>query len=119
MYHRPASAKEVNPLSMDQAQAQHYSARAGGAANHRFFRNPMLTARYYAPPARGAPHKPTEKFRPVPPIASTIDHTGEARLGARDQPCIRPAIGTQTPWHDSCWLQLSLGTSLRSIKGRY
>src|SRR5262245_9529493 len=76
------------------------------------FTNPMLTARYYAPPARdllGAAHKPTEKFRAVPPIASTIDHTGDTRLGARDQPCIRPAIGTQTPWHDSCWLQLSLG----------
>src|SRR5262249_25777906 len=88
------------------------TARALVAAPIGFFTNPMLTARYYAPPARdllGAPHKPTEKFRPVPPIASTIDHTGETRLGARDQPCIRPAIGTQTPWHDSCWLQLSLG----------
>src|SRR5215831_18320431 len=57
------------------------------------------------------PHKRSEKFRPVPPIASTIEHIGESRLGARDQSCIRPAIGTQTPWHDSCWLRLSLGTS--------
>src|SRR5262249_40398360 len=57
------------------------------------------------------PHKHSEKFRPVPPIASTIEHIGESRLGARDQSCIRPAIGTQTPWHDSCWLRLSLGTS--------
>src|SRR5262245_42610696 len=62
-------------------------------------------------PLLGAPHKPTEKFRPVPPIASTIDHTGETQLGARDQSCTRPAIGTQTPWHDICWLRLSLGTS--------
>jgi len=65
-------------------------------------------------PLLGAPHKPTEKFQAVPPIASTIDHTGETRLGARDQSCIRPAIGTQTPWHDIRWLRLSLGTS-RSI----
>src|SRR5262245_29110017 len=57
------------------------------------------------------PHTPTEKFRPVPPIASTIDHTGESRLGARDRSCIRPAIGTQKPWHDIRWLRLSLGTS--------
>src|SRR5205809_439228 len=56
------------------------------------------------------PHKHSEKFRPVPSIASTIEHIGESRLGARDQPCIRPAIGTQTPWHDICWLRLSLGT---------
>ena len=59
-------------------------------------------------PLLEAPHKPTEKFGPVPPVASTIDHAGETRLGARDRSCIRPAIGTQTPWHDICWLQLSL-----------
>src|SRR6516162_7594749 len=57
------------------------------------------------------PHKHSEEFRPVPPIASTIEHIGETRLGARDQSCIRPAIGTQTPWHDIRWLGLSLGTS--------
>jgi hypothetical protein len=57
------------------------------------------------------PHKHSEKFRSVPSIASTIEHIGESRFGARDQSCIRPAIGTQTPWHDICWLQLSLGTS--------
>src|SRR5215813_797416 len=57
------------------------------------------------------PHKDSEKFRPVPSIASTIEHIGESRLGARDRSCIRPAIGTQTPWHDICWLRLSLGTS--------
>src|SRR5262245_20783870 len=62
-------------------------------------------------PLLGAPHKPTEKFRPVPPIASTIDHTGESRFGVRDRSCLRPAIGTQTPWHDIRWLRLSLGTS--------
>src|SRR5215468_2559093 len=57
------------------------------------------------------PHKHSEKFRPVPSIASTIEHIGESRLGARDQPCIRPARGTQTPWHDIRWLRLSWGTS--------
>ena len=56
------------------------------------------------------PHKHSEKFRPVPSIASTIEHIGEPRLGARDQSCIRSAIGTQTPWHDIRWLRLSLGT---------
>src|SRR6516165_12488090 len=57
------------------------------------------------------PHKHSDKFRPVPSIASTIEHIGESRLGARDQSCIRPAIATQTPWHDIRWLRLSLGTS--------
>ena len=47
----------------------------------------------------------------IPPIASTIEHIGESRLDARDQSCIRPAIGTQTPWHDIHWFGLSLGTS--------
>src|SRR6516165_12747889 len=56
------------------------------------------------------PHKDSDKFRPVPSIASTIEHIGESRLGARDRSCIRPAIGTQTPWHDIRWLRLSLGT---------
>src|SRR5215467_10011794 len=58
------------------------------------------------------PHKRSEEFRPVPSIASTIEHIGESRLGARDQSCIRPAIGAQTPWHDIRWLRLSLGTSI-------
>ena len=57
------------------------------------------------------PHKHSKEFRPVPSIASTIEHIGESRLGPRDQSCIRPAIGTQTPWHDIRWLRLSLGTS--------
>ena len=57
------------------------------------------------------PHKHSEKFRAVPSIASTIEHIGESRLGARDHSCIRPAIGTQTPWHDIRWLRLSWGTS--------
>src|SRR6516225_11882315 len=57
------------------------------------------------------PHKHSEEFRPVPSIASTIEHIGESRLGARDRSCIRPAIATQTPWHDIRWLRLSLGTS--------
>src|SRR5262249_24640474 len=72
------------------------------------------------------PHKHPEEFRPVPPIASTIEHIGETRLGARDQSCIRPAIDTQTPWHDIRWLQLSLGTSrsiscahLQKVAGRF
>src|SRR5215831_4679836 len=60
----------------------------------------------------GAPlHKHSEEFRPVPPIASTIEHIGETRLGARHHSRIRPAIGAQTPWHDIRWLRLSLGTS--------
>src|SRR5262249_61447836 len=59
------------------------------------------------------PHKHSEEFRPVPSIASTIEHIGESRLGARDQSCIRPAIGAQTPSHDIRWLRLSA-----SAKGR-
>src|SRR5215468_11876217 len=60
----------------------------------------------------GAPlHKHSEEFRPVPSIASTIEHIGETRLGARHHSRIRPAIGVQTPWHDIRWLRLSLGTS--------
>src|SRR5262249_20090087 len=39
------------------------------------------------------PHNHFEEFRPVPPIASTIEHIEEPRLGARDQSCIRQAIG--------------------------
>src|SRR6516165_5986918 len=53
------------------------------------------------------PHKHSEKFQPVPSIASTIEHIGEARLGARDHSCIRPTTDTQTPWHDMHWLRLS------------
>src|SRR5262252_5132900 len=68
---------------------------------------PQLTREQLQPP----PHKHSEKVRPVPSIASTIEHIGESRLGARDRSCIRPAIGTQTPWHDIRWLRLSLGTS--------
>src|SRR5215831_21287307 len=56
-------------------------------------------------------HKHSEEFRLVPPIASTIEHIGETRLGARHHSRIRPAIGAQTPWHDIRWLRLSLGTS--------
>src|SRR6516165_5751128 len=61
------------------------------------------------------PHKRSEKFRAVPPIASTIERIGEARLGARDRSCIRPATDTQTPWHDMRCLRLSLGTSRKLI----
>src|SRR5262245_29564542 len=60
---------------------------------------------------QATPHKHSEKFRPVPSIASTIEHIGGSRLGARDQSSIRPAIGTQTPWPDIRWLRLSLATS--------
>ena len=60
------------------------------------------------------PHKHSEKLRPVSSIASTIEHIGESRLGARDQACIRPAIGTQTPWHDISLAAVLIGTS-RSI----
>src|SRR5262245_17645378 len=51
---------------------------------------------------------PSEKFPPVPPIASTVEHIGEPRLEPRDQLCFRPPIGTQTPWHDIRWLWVSL-----------
>src|SRR5262245_36044969 len=68
---------------------------------------PQLTREQLQPPL----HKHSEKVRRVPSIASTIEHIGESRLGARDRSCIRPAIGTQTPWHDIRWLRLSLGTS--------
>src|SRR5215813_15277065 len=43
------------------------------------------------------PHKRSEEFRPVPSIASTIEHIGESRLGARDRSYIRPAIGRRCP----------------------
>src|SRR5215475_3807518 len=68
---------------------------------------PQLTREQLQPPL----HKHSEKVRAVPSIASTIEHIGATRLGARDRSCIRPAIGTQTSWHDIRWLRLSLGTS--------
>src|SRR5262245_46048104 len=68
---------------------------------------PQLTREQLQPPL----HKHSEKARAVPSIASTIEHIGESRLGAQDRSCIRPAIGTQTSWHDIHWLRFSLGPS--------
>src|SRR6516164_4331178 len=96
---RRAAILSIRPIPVTTIQAEDFAATCCVA--------PQLTRGQSQPP----PHKHSEKFRPVPSIASTIEHIGESRLGSRDQPCIRPAIGTQTPWHDIRWLRLSLGTS--------
>ncbi len=105
------TATRSETMSLAAASSSSFAIVAFSLCDEDFAATCCVGAQLIREQLQAPPHKHSEKFRPVPPIASTIEHIGESRLGTRDRSCLRPAIGTQTPWHDIRWLRLSLGTS--------
>src|ERR1051326_3479899 len=59
-----------------------------------------------------AAHKRRATCPPAQPIASTFEHSGEARLASRGRSCILPMTGTRAPWRGIRRLQLSFPASV-------